>query len=192
MDLTDKKIGFAITGSFCTFDTALKMLKELVAINCTVIPIFSPNVCNTDTRFYNAKDFYNEVVAITKREPISTIEDAEPLGPKEKLDLLIIAPCTGNTLAKINYGITDTSVTMSAKSHLRNGKPLLLGISTNDGLSNNAKNIGQLLNVKNVFFMPFRQDDPINKPTSTIADFSLLIPSIEQALQHKQIQPILI
>ncbi len=192
MDFSDKKIGFAVTGSFCTLKSALEMLKSLAKTNCEIIPIVSETVATTDTRFFKAQDFLDEVEKITGKKPIKSITEAEPIGPKKLLDLLIIAPCTGNTLSKIYYGITDTAVTMSAKAHLRNSKPLLIGVSTNDGLGNNAKNIGGLINIKNIFFIPFRQDDAVSKPTSVISDFSLLEESSALALQNKQMQPIIL
>lgn len=184
-------IGFAITGSFCTFKQILPFLKELVDKGHNVIPIFSYSVLETDTRFYKAKDFRQEVYNITGKEPISTIVDAEPIGPKRLLDILVIAPCTGNTLAKINHAITDTPVLMATKAQLRNNKPVVIAISTNDGLSTNAKNIGELLNKKNIYFVPYSQDDYSKKHRSTVADFSLISETIELAFKGIQIQPII-
>lgn len=184
-------IGFAITGSFCTLKQILPYIEDLVKSGHNVIPIFSYSVSDTDTRFFLAKEFRKEVIAITGKEPICTIVDAEPIGPKNLLDVLVIAPCTGNTLAKINHAITDTPVTMAAKAHLRNNKPLVIAISTNDGLSANAKNIGELLNRRNIFFVPYSQDDCIRKTRSLVADFSLIKDTVIGALEDKQIQPII-
>lgn len=187
-----KRIGIAVTGSFCTFSKLLPYLKALKAKYSEITPIFSYSVSKIDTRFYNASDFYNDVYQITGKKPIKTIVDAEPIGPERLLDLLIIAPCTGNTLAKLNNGITDTPVLMSAKAHLRNDRPILIAISTNDGLSANAKNIGELMSKKNIFFVPLGQDNCIQKKYSLIANFDLLIAASEAALEGKQLQPIII
>lgn len=184
-------IGFAITGSFCTFKQILPYIEQLVHMENNVIPIFSYSVSDTDTRFYLAKEFKKDIIAITGKEPICTIVDAEPIGPKNLLDILLIAPCTGNTLAKINHAITDTPVLMAAKAQLRNNKPLVIGVSTNDGLSANGKNIGELLNKKNIYFVPYSQDDCIKKTRSLVADFSLIVDTIEHALEGRQIQPII-
>lgn len=181
-----------MTGSFCTIDKGLKMLEDLKEIGVDIYPIISANVASMDTRFFKASEIKERIEDIVGKKPLETIYEVEPIGPKKMLDLLLIAPCTGNTLAKICYGIVDTSVSMAAKAHLRNKRPLVLAVSTNDGLSNSAKNIGQLLNYKNVYFVPFYQDDPINKESSLIADFKLVIPTIMQALNSKQIEPILI
>ncbi|HHU43393.1 MAG: dipicolinate synthase subunit B [Bacillota bacterium] len=188
--MTNKTIGLAITGSFCTFEKLLPELEKLAKHN-TIIPIFSYSVAKVDTRFYKAEDFYNDVKKITNQEPIRTIKDAEPIGPKNFLDLIIIAPCTGNTLAKLNNGITDTPVLMAVKAHLRNNKPVLVAISTNDGLAANARNIGELINKKNIFFTPFAQDNYQKKRFSLMADFDLLIESAEAALNNQQLQPVL-
>ena len=161
---TDKKlqIGFAITGSFCTFQSILKVLKELVKKNYDVIPVFSEKTSTMDNRFQKAGDFIKEVQTITGNQGIFTIPEAEPIGPKGYLDALIIAPCTGNTLAKLCHGITDSPVLMAAKAHLRNEKPLIISISTNDALGMNFKNLGELMNTKNIYFVPFGQDNPEN------------------------------
>lgn len=192
MELKDKKIGFAMCGSFCTFKKALEAMQALVERGAEVIPIMSETSYTTDTRFGDASFFQDEVKRITGKEIIKNIKDAEPIGPKEMLDLLIILPCTGNSLAKISNGITDTSVTMAAKAHLRNQRPLLIAVSTNDGLGAAAKNIGNLLNCKNIYFIPLSQDDCIKKPTSLVADFEKVIPSAIAALDGKQLQPILL
>ncbi len=190
--MTGMKIGFALCGSFCTIDKAIMEMERLVQEGADVIPIMSEIVENTSTRFGDAKTRLERVKKITEKEILKTIKDVEPIGPKAMLDLLIIAPCTGNTLGKIAAGITDSTVTMAAKAHLRNNRPLLLAIATNDALSGSAVSIGKLLNTKNVYFVPFGQDDPIKKSTSMICDFRKIIPSAKSALEGKQIQPILI
>ena len=191
MDLSEKNIGFALTGSFCTLKPVIAQMKLLKEEGAHIIPIMSEMVFSTDTRFGKAVDFINEVQTICEREIIASIDKAEPIGPKKMLDLLIIAPCTGNTLAKLALGVNDSCVTMAAKAHLRNGGPLLLFASTNDGLAASAKNIGALLNYKNVYFTPFGQDDCVKKPNSLVAEFDKLIPSARAALDFKQLQPII-
>ena len=188
--MKDKTIGFAVTGSFCTFKNVLPCMEELAKDN-KVIPIFSYNVKNTDTRFYKAEDFTKKVTEITGNAPITTIVDAEPIGPKNLLDLLVIAPCTGNTLAKLNNAIIDTPVLMAAKAQLRNNKPVLIAVSTNDGLSGNAKNLGELLVKRNLYFVPFTQDDCVKKTHSLVADFTKLAEAADFAIEGKQMQPIL-
>ncbi len=184
-------VGFALCGSYCTFDKAMETLEKVHGQYADVYPIVSERSAATDTRFGNAHDFMREMQRICDRRVISTIKDAEPIGPQKLLDVLVICPCTGNTLAKLAAGITDSSVTMAAKAHLRNGKPLVIAVSTNDGLSANAKNIGLLLEKKNVYFVPFGQDDPMKKPTSLLADFNLVPAAIAAALQGRQLQPVL-
>lgn len=192
MGLENKCIGFAMTGSYCTFATVIEELRKLKQTGADIQPIMSENVYNTDTRFGKAEDFIWTVEDITRKKVIKSIKEAEPIGPKKLLDLLIVSPCTGNTLAKLANGITDTSVTLAVKAHLRNQRPVLLGVSTNDGLGNAAKNIGTLLNVKNMYFIPFNQDDFENKPNSLVADFTKLIPAAKAALEFKQLQPVLL
>ncbi len=187
-----KKIGFAICGSFCTFKKVLKEVENLTEMGFDVYPIMSETACSTDTRFGKAEDFINYLRTVTKKEVITTIKEAEPIGPKGFLDALIVAPCTGNTLAKIANGVTDSSVSMAAKANLRNEKPLIIAVSTNDGLGANAANIGTLLVRKNVFFVPFGQDDPKGKPNSLVADMTKIGPALEAALDKAQLQPILI
>jgi len=189
--MDERTIGFALCGSFCTFDKALQALEELKTIYPSIIPIMSEKAYSTDTRYGLAKDFIEKIESLCGRSIIHTIPQAEPIGPKKLLDLLIIAPCTGNTLAKLANGITDSSVTMAAKAHLRNGRPVLIAVSTNDGLTGNLTNIGLLLNRKNVFFVPFGQDDPYKKPGSLVADFRLLPQAIEAAFRGEQLQPLL-
>jgi dipicolinate synthase subunit B len=190
--MKNKNIGFAMCGSFCTMDYAVEQLKLLCSTGANVLPIMSDIVYNTDTRFTKANELKEKVKNITQNEIIHTINAAEPIGPKGLLDLLIICPCTGNTLSKLANGITDSAVCMAAKGHLRNDRPLLLAIATNDALSGSAANIGKLMGTKNIFFVPFGQDDAKNKPTSMICNFESLVPAAEFALAKKQIQPIII
>lgn len=185
------KIGFAITSSYCTVEKIMEQILALVELGYDIIPIASPGVISCDTRFGKGKDFKKVLETITKHEVCSTIIDAERFGPKEKLDLLVIAPATGNFIAKLAHGITDTPVTMATKATLRNGSPIVIGVSTNDGLGLNGENIMKLLNTKNIYFIPFGQDNYINKPNSLISHFDMLIPTIEEALSNKQIQPVL-
>ena len=186
------RVGFAFCGSFCTLAKAVEALERAVGRYGEVYPIVSETVAATDTRFGRAADFLKEMELICGRPVISSIRDAEPIGPKQMLDVLVICPCTGNTMAKIAHGITDTSVTMAAKAHLRNGRPLVLASATNDGLSGAAPNLGTLLGRKNIYFVPFGQDDPTGKPTSLVADFSRVNETIEAALRGVQLQPVLL
>lgn len=186
-----KTLGLALCGSYCTYEK-LFAASEKLAKEYDIVPIMSDNAAETDTRFGTAVEHMKRLMDISGKKVVCTIEEAEPLGPKYSLDALLIAPCTGNTLAKLAHGITDTAVTMAAKAHLRNGKPLVIAFSSNDGLSGSAENIGRLLNRKNVYFVPFGQDDPINKPNSLQADFQLLAESLEYALEGRQIQPVLV
>lgn len=185
------KIGFAITSSYCTIERIMNSILELVEMGYDVIPIASPGVVSCDTRFGKGKDFKEVLERITGNEVISTIIDAERFGPKEKLDLLVIAPATGNFIAKLAHGITDTPVTMATKATLRNESPIVIGVSTNDGLGLNGENIMKLLNTKNIYFIPFGQDNFEKKPNSLISHFDLLVPTINEALNNKQIQPVL-
>ena len=187
-----KTVGFAVCGSFCTHDKAMAALEQVRARWRNVVPIVSECTAATDTRFGAAHDLMREMERICDRRVIATIRDAEPIGPKQLLDLLIIAPCTGNTLGKLAWGITDTTVTMAAKAHLRNGRPLLIAPSTNDGLAASAHSIGTLLARKNVYFVPFGQDDPEGKPTSLTADFTRIPDAAQAALEGRQLQPILL
>lgn len=192
MNLENIKIGFALTGSFCTFAKVIPKIKELKEKKANIIPIMSYNAYNLDTKFGKAKDFIIEIENITEKKIIHTIQDAEPIGPKKLTDILIIAPCTGNTIAKLANDIIDTPVAMAAKSHLRNNKPLVIAPSTNNALSGNAENIGKLLNRKNYYFVPFKQDNPITKPRSAVFDSEYIIKTIEYALEGTQISPILL
>ena len=191
MKLKGKKIGVALTGSFCTYEKTFVQLRKLKEEGAEIATIFS-NVSQTiDSRSGSPQDFMKEAEEITGSRPLLTISQAEPIGPKSLLDLLIILPCTGNTAAKLANGITDSPVLMAAKAHLRNEKPLLISISTNDALGMNMKNIGILLNVKHIFFVPFGQDDPEKKPNSMTARTEMLIPAAEAALEERQYQPII-
>ncbi|MGI6005985.1 MAG: dipicolinate synthase subunit B [Ruminococcus sp.] len=191
MKLKGKTIGVALTGSFCTYEKVFAQLKELRKEGAEIVTIFSDISQTTDSRFGRAEDFIKEVTKITGSRPLLTISQAEPIGPKNLLDLLIILPCTGNTTAKLANGITDSPVLMAAKAHLRNEKPLLISISTNDALGMNMKNIGLLLNAKHIYFVPFGQDNPQKKPNSMTARTQLLIPAAEAALEGRQYQPVI-
>lgn len=191
MELQGKKIGVAFTGSFCTYQRVFTELKKLVQEGAQVQTIFSNAAQTIDSRFGKAEDFVKEAEKITGIAPMLTIAQAEPIGPEGLLDLLVILPCTGNTIAKLANGITDTPVLMAAKAHLRNERPLLLSISTNDALGMNMKNIGLLLNAKHVYFVPFGQDNAQKKPNSMIAHTELLVPAAKAALEGKQYQPVI-
>lgn len=192
MDVKGKKIGFVLTGSFCTFKKVIPVMKKLIELEAEVIPIMSYNSYNLDTKFGKAEDFIEEIEEITGKEIIHSIQGAEPIGPKKMTDIMVIAPCSGNTMAKLACDIIDTPATMAAKSHLRNGFPLVIAPSTNNGLSGNAENIGKLLNRRNYYFVPFKQDNPITKPRSIVFDSDYIIKTIEMALEGEQISPILI
>lgn len=185
-------VGFALCGSFCTFDKAIAQIQGLKTAGFEIVPIMSYNAFSTDTRFGKACEHIEKIESICGRKIISTIAEAEPIGPKKMLDILLIEPCTGNTIAKLANGITDTPVTLAAKAHLRNEKPLLIAVSTNDALSIAASNIGRLLNNKNVYFVPMRQDDSVNKPRSVVADFPKTYDAIINAVEGKQLQPLLL
>lgn len=185
------KIGLGITGSFCTFKNLLTAIDELTAADFDITPIFSFNAATLDTRFFNHSDFLNIVEEKTGKAPILTIVDAEPIGTSGGLELLLVAPCTGNTLAKIAHGITDTPVTMAVKAELRNNRPVVLAVSSNDALGANGKNLGILMNTKNIYFVPFAQDAPNVKSNSLIADTGLIAPTCTAALKGVQIQPVM-
>lgn len=185
------RIGFAMCGSFCTFSQVFPVMEQL-AREHEVIPIFSSVSYTTDSRFGTAQAHIRRAAEICGTDPLYTIAQVEPIGPKKLLDVLVIAPCTGNTLAKLAHGIADTSVTMAAKSHLRNGRPVLVAVSTNDALGSAAENIGRLLARKHYYFVPFRQDDAIKKPRSMVADFSAIPQALEAALEDRQFQPVII
>ena len=192
LDVKDKKIGYVLTGSFCTFSKTIPKMKELIDKGADIIPIMSYNSYKMDTKFGKAQDFINKIETITGKKIIHTIQGAEPIGPKALTDIMVVAPCSGNTMAKLACDIIDTPATMAVKSHLRNNLPVVIAPSTNNGLGANAVNIANLLNRKNYYFVPFRQDNPITKPRSVIFDFDYLIKTIESALDGKQIQPILL
>jgi len=184
-------VGWAITGSFCTFGKVKKQIQALRDREADIIPVFSYSAAETDSRFGKAEEFIHDIEKITGEKGIYTIPEAEPIGPSSLLDILVIAPCTGNTLAKLCNGITDTPVLMAAKAHLRNEKPVVLSISSNDSLGMNFKNIGQLMNTKNMYFVPFGQDDFVKKPSSMIAHVELIGDTVEAALRGKQLQPVI-
>jgi dipicolinate synthase subunit B len=190
--MNDVTAGFAVCGSFCTFSKVIAEMANLRDSGYKIVPIMSETAYSTDTRFGKAEEINREIKNICGRDIIHTITQAEPIGPGKLLDILIIAPCTGNTIGKLAGGITDTAVTMAAKAHLRNGRPLLIGVSTNDALGASAANIGRLMNCKNVFFIPMRQDDSIKKPCSVVADFSRTREALEAALEGRQLQPVLV
>ena len=187
-----RKIGFAFCGSFCTYSQAMEVLERVQSRYGDVLPIVSEAGAATDTRFGAAHDFMREMERICDRRVIATVKDAEPIGPKKLLDVLVVCPCTGNTLAKLAHGVTDTAVTMAAKAHLRNGGPLVLAVATNDGLAGAAPNLGALLGRKNVYFVPFGQDDCQGKPASLVADFSRVPDAVDAALRGEQLQPVLL
>ena len=186
------KLGYALCGSHCTHAQAIARMRELSALGHSLVPIMSAAARYTDTRFGKGEDIAREIEGVCGRKIICTVADAEPLGPKEPLDALIISPCTGNTLAKIASGITDTAVTMAAKAHLRQDRPLVIALATNDAMSQNLGNISRLLSRKSVDFVPLRQDDPIGKPHSLVADFSRLHDALCAALEGKQLRPLFV
>ncbi len=191
MELEGLKVGYAFTGSFCTLAKSFDIMQQIIDEGATVIPIMSENVYNTDTRFGNATDFIGRAEEMCKNSVMHLITETEIIGPKNMLDIVVVAPCTGNTLGKLANGVNDTSVTMAVKATVRNKKPVVIAVSTNDGLSNSAKNIGMLLNYKNFYFVPFEQDDSVKKPNSLVAKFNLVIPTAKLALEGTQIQPVL-
>lgn len=192
MDLVNKNIGYAFTGSFCTFEKSISEMKKLVHLHANVFPIMSYNSYCLDTKFGKAKDFIDKIENISGKKIIHTIQDAEPIGPKRMFDTLIVAPCSGNTIAKLANDIIDTPVTMAVKSHLRNEKPVVIAISTNNALSGNAENIGKLLNRKHYYFVPFKQDNPITKPRSIVFEAEFIKKTLECALDGHQVQPMLL
>ena len=192
MELKDLTIGFALTGSFCTIQEAVQKVQELVELGVKVVPIVSENVAKFDTRFIKAAQLIETLEILTGHPVITNIVGAEPIGPKKLMDVLVVAPCTGNTMAKIANAITDTSVTMAVKAHLRNERPVVIALSSNDGLGANAQNIGKLMNMKNIYLVPFRQDDPIQKSKSLLANNELIQDTILAAMEGRQLQPVLL
>ncbi|MEK4250212.1 dipicolinate synthase subunit B [Paenibacillus sp. FSL W7-1287] len=192
MDWNGKTVGYALSGSHCTFEEVMPQIQRFVDAGANVIPIVSNTLITTDTRFGTAEKWRNELNRITGNEIVSTIVQAEPLGPSKKIDVLTIAPCTGNTTSRLANAITDSAVLMAAKSQMRNGRPIVIAISTNDGLGLNLANIAKLIVAKNIYFVPFGQDDPINKPNSLVARMDLIMEACEAALQGKQLQPLLV
>ena len=190
-ELLDVRIGCAMTGSFCTFKAVFEAWRALRATGAALTPILSFNAATVDTRFYPAAEARRIFEEIAGRTPLTTLAEVEPIGPKKLLDALVIAPCTGNTLAKLANGVADTPVTLAAKSHLRNGRPVVIAVSSNDALAQNAKNIGLLLSMKHIYFVPFAQDDAFGKPNSLVAKFDKLPETVAAALAGKQLQPLL-
>ncbi|NPV28268.1 MAG: dipicolinate synthase subunit B [Firmicutes bacterium] len=192
MRLKGVRVGFVVTGSHCTIQEILREIEKIVAEGADVFPVVSYSVSTTDTRFGKASDWCNRLQEITKKAVIKTIAEAEPIGPGKSFDVLVVAPCTGNTLAKLANGITDTPALMAIKAHLRNQRPVVIAVSTNDGLGLNAKNIATLLNAKNIYMVPFGQDNPFAKPNSLVAHMEKIIDTVCLALEGKQIQPVLV
>ncbi len=190
MELKGINVGFALTGSFCTFAKTFTELEKLVETGAEVFPLFSDSTQRIESRFGKPSEYLERIQKITGRMPMRSISEVEQIGPKGLFDIMVICPCTGNTVAKLANGITDTPALMGAKAHLRNNRPLVLSISTNDALGMNMKNIGLLLNTKNIYFVPFGQDNPVKKENSLVAHVNLLIPTLEHALEGKQYQPV--
>lgn len=191
MDLTQVKLGFALTGSFCTFRKVIDELRKISASGVELFPIMSQTSATTDTRFGKAADFIGEIEDICRKKVLCSITETEPIGPKKLIDALLIAPCSGNTLGKLAGGVNDTSVTMAAKSTLRNRRPVIIAPSTNDALGASGKNIGLLMNCRNIYFVPFSQDDPVSKETSMVARWDMLLPAVDAALEGRQLQPVI-
>ena len=192
LEVKGKKVGFVLTGSFCTFSKTIPKIKELKKLGADIVPIMSYNSYELDTKFGKAKDFIKEIEEITQRDIIHSIQEAEPIGPKHLTDIMIVAPASGNTMSKLACDIIDTPATMAVKSHLRNNLPVVIAPSTNNGLGANLVSIGKLINRKNYYFVPFRQDNPITKPRSIVFDPQYIIKTVEKALDGEQIEPILI
>ena len=190
-ELYGKRIGCAMTGSFCTFKAVFEAWRALKREGAALTPILSFNAAHTDTRFCTSREIAETLAEIAGVNPLASLEQVEPIGPKKLLDALVVAPCTGNTLAKLAAGIADTPVTLAAKSHLRNGRPVVIAVSSNDALGQNAQNLGRLLSTRNMFFVPFRQDDPLGKPNSLVARFEKLPETLAMALEGRQIQPLM-
>lgn len=191
MDIFGKTIGFAMTGSFCTYERAFQQMEQLITLGANVLPIFSYSPQEMECRFGSYRAFLAKAERISHNKPILTLSQAEPIGPKGMLDLLLIAPCTGNTMSKLAHAITDTPVLLAAKSHLRTEKPVVISLASNDSLGLNFKNLGLLYSTKHIFFVPFGQDDSVQKPNSIVAHMDLILPTIELALEEKQLQPVI-
>lgn len=186
----DWRLGFAISGSFCTFSRVLEEIRVLADAGADIVPILSANAASLDTRFWKAVDFRQALVEATGHEPLTTLQEVEPIGPKGLFDALVVAPCTGTTLGRLANGLSDSPVSLAVKSHLRRGRPVILAVSTNDALGASMRNIAQLKNAKNIYFVPMRQDDAVNKPNSLVADFSRIEDTIKAALAGMQLQPL--
>lgn len=189
--MNGKTVGFAMCGSFCTLSRAFEQMELLISLGYEVLPIMSQNTFSTDTRFGKAQELVRKAEELTGKRVIHSIESAEPIGPRGITDIMLVAPCTGNTIAKLANAVTDTPVTMAVKSHIRQSKPVVLAIATNDALGASAQNIGKLLNTRHYFFVPFSQDDPVKKPNSLVAHFEMIPETIQAAMSGSQIQPIL-
>ena len=185
------KVGYCLTGSYCTFQKSLDALSDLIESGFDVYPMMSENAYHTDTRFGKADDFIQKIEQMTGKKVLAKISEVEPIGPKKYIDVMVLAPCTGNTLSKLANGITDTAATMAAKASLRNGIPVVIALATNDGLGQSAKSLGVMLPVKNVYFVPISQDDPVKKPTSLVCDFTKLKETVLSALEGKQNEPVI-
>lgn len=192
MDLSGKRIGFGLTGSHCTYDQVFPQIERLIELNADVIPIVTYTVRTTDTKFGKAEDHIEKIESITGKQVISTMPEAEPLGPKMPLDCMVIAPLTGNSLSKLANALTDSPVLMAAKATMRNQQPVVLGVSTNDALGLNGVNLMRLMASKFIYFIPYGQDDPYKKPNSLVAKMDLLPETIESALEFKQFQPVIV
>ncbi|MGP4040246.1 dipicolinate synthase subunit B [Gracilibacillus lacisalsi] len=192
MDFKGKKIGFGLTGSHCTYADVFPQMEKLVELGAELVPVVSYTFKETDSKFGKAQDHMDRVKEITGREPIATIVDAEPLGPIEPLDAMILAPLTGNSMSRLANAITDSPVLMATKATIRNGNPVVIGVSTNDALGLNGVNLMRLMSTKLIYFVPFGQDDPIKKPNSMVSDMTLIPETVENALEYKQIQPVVI
>ena len=192
LEVKGRKIGFVLTGSFCTFKKTIPQIKKLKELGADIIPIMSTNSYTMNTKFGNAEDFIKEIESICGKTIIHTIQDAEPIGPGHLTDIMIVAPASGNTIAKLAVDIIDTPATMAVKSHLRNNLPVVIAPSTNNGLGSNMVNIGNLMNRRNYYFVPFKQDNPLTKPRSIVFDSNYIVKTIEFALDGEQIEPILL
>lgn len=190
--MSKTKVGFALTGSFCTFQKVFQVIEKLAGAGYEIFPVLSYNASQEDTRFYDKDTVFQSLISLTGKTPFTTLSEVEPIGPKKMLDAYIIAPASGASMGKMAHGIFDSPALLGAKSHLRNSRPVLVAPSTNDGLSTAAENIGKILAMRNVYMVPFRQDDPVNKPRSVVADFDKIPEALAAALAGEQAQPILL